>query len=315
MSDPADPESEPPRLLESDDAFERLLVRSAQLDDKELQTRQALRETTARLAQQALRKGRPRPMRVAALALLVAAAGLALVLGLRRAAHDPAQPTAEKLPSQPTPSAASSSRGKPAPLEPCRALVLGNGEAPLLDDFEDRNARLLLRDGRSGSWLTNGDPKAKQKPRGGTPSFPVALPQARGASRYALHLTGEQVSSTAGVDARLAPDACYDASRYAGIELWAKGPGRIYVALPMVDTVERKWGGLCDGGCYDPHRAARDLASGWQRVTVRWEDLRQVGYGTALAFDERRLASVQFMIDAVDSPFDVWLDDVAFLPR
>lgn len=316
MSDPADREPEPPRLLESNNAFERLLVRSAELDDAELRIRQGLREATAAGARQALRQSRSRGIRIAAgVGLLAAAAGLALLLGLSKTATDTPQPTAEPAPLRPAPSAATSAGRQPAALERCRALVSAKGEAPLIDDFEDRNARLLLRDGRSGSWLTNGDPQAKQQPRAGTPAFPVALSPARGSSRQALHLVGGQLTATAGVDARLAPDACYDASSYSGVELWAKGPGRVYVALPMVDTVERKWGGLCDTGCYDPHRAAVDLGRGWQHVAIKWEDLQQAGYGAPLRFDEKRLASVQIMIDPVDSPFDVWLDDVAFLPR
>lgn len=315
MSDPTDQEPEPTRLLQSADAFERLLVGSAQLDAAALLTKQALREAVAASARRELRRARSRTVRIAGLGVAAVAAGLALLLGLREATVPTPRPTAEKLLPAPGPSSASRVPNQPPALERCPALVVATGEAPLIDDFEDRNARVLLRDGRSGSWLTNGDPKDKQKPRAGTPGFPVVLPQARGGSRHALHFAGEQLSATAGLDARLAPGACYDASRYAGIELWAKGPGRIHVALPMVDTIERKWGGLCDRGCYDPHRAAVDLTAGWQHVTLHWEDLHQEGYGTPLTFDDKRLASIQFMIDVVDSPFDVWLDDVAFVAR
>jgi hypothetical protein len=310
MSD-SDRDDAPPRLLNSENDIERLLARSARLDDEQLQARRALREATATRARLALR-AQPRSRARRALgAGLACAAAFGVWFALLRVPRE-APPIAEPVPRLPSPSA--SGNAVPVP-ERCPATVVADGLTLLIDDFEDRNARLTIHDGRSGSWLANGDAKAKQQPRAGTTAFPQLLPKPRAASRYALHFSGGQLASGAGLDASFAPGHCYDASPYGGVELWAKGPGRVHVMVSMIDMLERKWGGLCDSGCYDPHRAALDLGREWQRFAVRWDELEQVGYGTRVAFDPKRLSSLQFFVEGADSPFDLWIDDVAFTPR
>jgi len=83
----------------------------------------------------------------------------------------------------------------------------------------------------------------------------------------------------------------------------------------MVDVMAREWGGLCDHDCYDQHRKPFDLESRWVHYSARWEELQQVGWGKPLVFDAHRLLSLDFSVDAADTPFDYWVDDVGFVPR
>jgi hypothetical protein len=316
MTDPHDRDSDPPRLLDSADELERLLVRSARLDETELSQRRQLRRAIAARAGQALSRKNDR-IRAAAIGLgLCAAAATAVVA---RVAREPEPlPRAETVAPRASSAASASATARVAPaprLESCPEVVVAQGSAPLIDDFEDRNARLVIQDGRTGHWFANGDSKAKQRPRADTTAFPVAIPKGREQSRYGLHFSGAQLAKGAGIEAMFAPRNCYDASSYAGIELWAKGPGRVQVLVAMIDVIERRWGGLCSENCYDSHRVALDLTPEWRRYSFRWEELRQLGYGTPLTFDLKRLWSVQFWVESADTPFDLWIDDVSFLTR
>jgi hypothetical protein len=201
-------------------------------------------------------------------------------------------------------------------LAPCPGVVRAQSDASLIDDFEDGNARLLISDGREGAWVATGEGKAKQVPAPGSAAFPELMRGARGKSRYGLHFRGERFETQgASLRAEFAPRRCYDASRYGGIEFWARGSTRVYVGLMMIDMMARQWGGLCDQDCFDPHMAAVDLTPSWQRYELRWEQLAQMGYGAPLDFDPRRLLSLELQARAPDTPFDVWLDDVQFLKR
>jgi hypothetical protein len=314
VTKPAPHDDDPPRLQQSVDDFERLLVRSARLDESELAARDDWRRTIAGQAQEALARRRKTSRSLIVLAAALAVAATAVV-GLMRhkATKTTERVAAESMTSPPRSAPLPAPAASVMALEPCPGVVAGGGSLPMIDDFEDRNARLLVQDGRSGVWLSSGDPQSKQTPRAGTNAFPVAIPHGRQRSRFGLRFFGGQLRAGAGLDGRFSDAKCYDASRYEGIELWAKGPGRIHVMVSMLDVIERKYGGLCDQGCYDPHRVPLDLSASWQRFRIPWSDLHQVGYGKPLAFDPQRLASVQLFVDAADSPFDVWFDDVAFI--
>jgi hypothetical protein len=47
---------------------------------------------------------------------------------------------------------------------------------------------------------------------------------------------------------------------------------------------------------------------------VRWEQTRQRGKGKP-ALDPSSLNSIAFLVRPEDTPYDVWLDDVRFVPR
>jgi hypothetical protein len=249
---------------------------------------------------------------VAVTLALAAAAGAAFLL---RSKPSPL-PTPEKpaVPAAPAPSGVSSAL---IAARTCPELVIARGNEPLIEDFEQNDSRVLTLDGRSGGWMTYDDGTGKQSPPGHSALFPTRIPGGRDKSRYGLHVFGGKFTLWGvTLGAELADAGCYDASAYAGVEFWAKGPGKVRVGLQMIDVQEVKYGGLCTKDCYNTHRAIVTLGKTFERHTVRWEDLRQLfRAGPPVAFDPRRVRFIEFGVAPEDTPFDLWIDDVSFLPK
>jgi hypothetical protein len=115
---------------------------------------------------------------------------------------------------------------------------------------------------------------------------------------------------------------CYDASTYAGLEFWARGSQRLRIGVVMMDVVSTLAGGPCAENCNNSHAAVIDLTADWKRYSLLWADLTQARSSSVpekvngkIELDLRRLSSVTFGVSPDDTPFDVWLDDLAFLPR
>ena len=297
------------RVSSAGSEFERQLIRSARLD--RLVPSAVRRNVEATLsAATSTRLARERRKRLW-FALGLAAAFVVVASVQRRARTVQLSPEPQPVPAV---ALAPSAHATAPTLPPCPKLVVAQGGSALIDDLEDRNARILVRDGRFGTWQSTGDSAAKQTPRAGQLAFPVSIPGGRGDSRYALHAFGGQLSAPgSGLIVYFAPGYCYDAAKYAGVEFWARGKGRIHLGFTMVDVMASEWGGLCKKDCYDRHRKPFDLESRWVRYAVRWEELRQFGWGSPLAFDPQRLLSLDFMVDFADTPYDYWVDDVRFI--
>jgi hypothetical protein len=248
----------------------------------------------------------------------VAAAAAAFVL-LRPASHEPAIIAAERAQlaggasSRPAAAAAPASTSQPAPpvFDPCTERVVASGSAPLIDDFEDGDDAVLPLDGRSGFWRW-----AREIDAPGTAPALIPLPRldAPRGNRLALHVKGGLlVDWGATVEFNFRP-SCYDASKYAGISFQARGPGRIYLAPREVGVIPIAEGGTCDHDCHNPHVAKIDLESAWHVYQVRWADVRQRGAARP-PLDPTRLHSIAFLIRPEDTPYDLWLDEVRFIPR
>lgn len=208
-----------------------------------------------------------------------------------------------------TPSVAG--RAGSAVLPPCRARAAATGGSPLLDDFEDGDDALAPLEQRAGFWRW-----ARESDAPGTAPALMPVPRADATARnkLALHVKGGRLfdwGATVEVDFR---PPCYDASHYLGVKLQARGPGRVYVALREMDVIPLAEGGSCERDCHNPHVAKIELSADWRSYEFRWADLRQRGIDTP-ALDASRLHSVAFLIRPEDTPYDVWLDDVRFLPR
>jgi len=289
-------------------AQEALLIRSARLDAARAGAKeQAL---AAGLDALAHRQG-SRQKTVLSLAVLAAAAGAALLFGTKPVA---VTPEPRVTPAAPPPSVAPAVLLSPPT---CPELVIARGNAPLIEDFETKDSRVLTLDGRSGGWMTYDDGTGKQSPPGRSALFPSRIPGGRDKSQHGLHVSGGKFTLWGvTLGAELADAGCYDASAYAGVELWAKGPGNLRVGMQMIDVQDVKYGGLCTKDCYNTHRAVITLGKTFERHTVRWEDLRQLFQGgPPIAFDPRRVRFIEFGVAPGDTPFDLWIDDVSFIPR
>jgi hypothetical protein len=317
-SPPQDPTPEPAEPTSNEHAeLERLLRQSAQLDVPPAGAKQrALDAGLAALVQKPLRRGRVIVIAVGGVALAAAAA---TALFLRQ--NPEPQVVAERVTSEPSvpaaPAPVPSLSVAPLPLSACSELAIARGDAPLIEDWEAKDSTLLLLDGRKGSWVNYDDGTGEQTPPVRSPLFPSRIPGGRERSKQALHLSGGRYTNW-GVTfgAELAEQACYDASAYAGIEFWAKGPGKIKIGVQMIDVQDVKYGGLCRNDCYNSHRSEVTLGKSFQKFTIRWDDLKQLYQaGTAIPLDPKRIRFLEFGIAAEDTPFDVWVDDVSFLAR
>jgi hypothetical protein len=255
-------------------------------------------------------------LRAVAAAAVAATATSGAIL-LARAWRPPPSPAA--LPDVPRPAA--SARATPPvsapPQAACPKVVVANGSEPLIDDFEDRNARILPVEGRDGTWAAYNDGTSKQTPSNQSPLHPSHLPKNRGASAYALHASGDQLTQWGAIvmASLVDRDTCYDASAYDGIEFWANGNTRVSVRLSVIDAMPVASGGLCKSDCYGEPGVPVNLGKDWAKYTITWERLKELGAKGQSPFDPGRITSLQFSIDAADTPFDIWIDDVRFVPR
>lgn len=221
------------------------------------------------------------------------------------------QPGAASTQASRRPGSATASASAPPVVDPCRVRVAAPGRAPLVDDFEDGDDELSPVEQRAGFWRW-----ARESDAPGTAPalLPVPRPDASARNRLALHAKGGQLYDWgATIEVSFRPP-CYDATAYQGLALAARGPGRIYVSLREVDVIPAFEGGICQADCYNSHVAKLELGRDFRNYEVRWAELRQRGIGRP-PLDPSRLHSIAIMIRPEDTPYDVWLDDVRFVPR
>jgi len=113
------------------------------------------------------------------------------------------------------------------------------------------------------------------------------------------------------------PKAAYDASRYAGVTFFARrSPGtsaRVRVHFPDWNTDPD--GAICRE-CFNDFGADITVTEQWTQYTLRFESLEQLpGWGSPRPqhVDSSRLFGIQFRVVDRDVPFDVWIDDLAFI--
>ena len=248
------------------------------------------------------------------LCVVAAAAALAVFIGARRSPRDavitPERTASAGNPSSVSASAAPSQSAGPV-FDPCTERAAASGSAPSIDDFEDGDDAVAPLEGRAGFWRW-----AREIDQPGTAPalIPLPRPDATRGNRLALHVKGGQLEDWgATVEFNFRP-GCYDASRYGGVSFQARGPGRIYFAPREVSVIPIAEGGTCERDCYNPHVAKIDLDAVWRVYQIRWTEVRQRGIGKP-ALDPQRLNSLAFLIRPEDTPYDVWLDDVRFMPR
>lgn len=197
------------------------------------------------------------------------------------------------------------------PPDSCAARVSALGNEPLIDDFEDHNPLIASFEGRVGLWALFRDSDSPGTFNTITPSL---LPKPNPKNRYALHVVGgEMLNWGAAIQFSFQP-ACYDASAYSGVSLRAKGPGRIFVGMREMSVVSTSYGGTCKSDCYNTHQKKLDLARDWRSYVVPWSEMRQRGYG-AKPLDSTRVNGLSIVVQASDTPFDLWIDDVRFVTR
>lgn len=195
----------------------------------------------------------------------------------------------------------------------------GTSCGPLISDMEDGYGGVCADSDLRGVWYAfNSDegvmlPQGEQWPAVAEPGSAIAvseIPGGRGASRFAMHTYGSNLSY-AGVGIDLAYDgsryATYDAARYAGVTFWARSEQEflLYVRVGDADHIATDYGGRCEGGaatCYG-FTLAVGVGPAWRQIWVPFVELDA-------NVDTKELINVQFEIR--QSTFDLWIDDLAF---
>jgi hypothetical protein len=223
----------------------------------------------------------------------------------------------------------SSGNGFQPDAEPCPSP-----SAPI-DDMENGMGTIFKICGRIGFWYTYHDSTAggTLTPMAMATFTDSAVTPARpigdsGTSAMAARMTGNGFTiygAGMGFDLQnpggQSTKGLYDASMYSGVTFWAKGSvsGTGVVRFNVPDKATDPVGGVCSGTgasqCSDDHGHTLTLTSSWQQYSFTWAQLTQQGFGyTEASLDTAHLVGMKFQVGNPTGSFDVWVDDIAFLP-
>ena len=189
----------------------------------------------------------------------------------------------------------------------------------LIDDMEDGSGRICTGEGRQGAWYVFNDDTGTQLPAKTSPGVPIEtalILGGRQSSTRAIHTDGEGFRVWgSGIGFDLDFDGTtyrlYDATRYAGIEFWARGAaGQTFsFRVSSASSTAMAYGGTCVPNCAGPSGLTLTVGPDWSHYTVPFAEL-SVLPGSPPEID--RLTNIQFKSN-VSVPFDFWIDDVRFL--
>jgi hypothetical protein len=119
-----------------------------------------------------------------------------------------------------------------------------------------------------------------------------------------------------------------DLSAMQGIEIWMRAernPVNVLVEIATADTLGASYGGSCHPSnaviCDDHFAVARTVSVFWMLVRVRFEQLRQLGFGVHADWDPTRVMELHIAVkrDSLAKEdrgrpmdFDLWVDDISF---
>lgn len=188
----------------------------------------------------------------------------------------------------------------------------------MIDDGEDRNDQILVRDGRGGYFYTFVDSAGSSIEPGA--AFKMDKPGGND-SKYAVHIKGQlaaggEVYAGVGLDFR-SPRGPYNASKYKGVAFLAKtaasGGAQVRFGVPDVNTDPA--GKVCTE-CFNNFGINVDLTDQWTRFEVPFTEMHQQpawGNPRPEAIDVSKLISLTWQISAPGTTYDVWIDDITFI--
>ncbi|MEO6602829.1 MAG: PHB depolymerase family esterase [Polyangiaceae bacterium] len=188
-----------------------------------------------------------------------------------------------------------------------------SGADPSVDNFDDGNLLLQPLEQRVGMWYSFTDET--------TGCAKLSVERAESAS--ALHLSGGGFSKWgAGFGVSLAwsnarSGLCtYDASAYSGVRFRARGNAIIRLNFATRESAFQSAGGDCPDseGCFDQPGRNISLSADFQQFEIPFCSLAQAGFGAPSGpLDQTMITNLNFLVQT-KSNFDVWLDDLEFIP-
>jgi endoglucanase len=187
----------------------------------------------------------------------------------------------------------------------------------VIEDFEDGDAQILAREGRSGTWYPEADEEGTTIAPDG--EFEPVEGGAAGSKR-AAHFRGKTADGKnvwAGIGFNLAnPKRPYDASKYTGIAFRAR---RAKTATPLVivrvpDAQSDPEGGECKD-CWNDFGARLELTPEWKTYVLPFDQLEQEpGWGEQKPeLAANKLFGLKFQVKAPSTAYDIWVDDIHFV--
>jgi hypothetical protein len=209
----------------------------------------------------------------------------------------------------------------------------GGGAAPtgptsdIIDDLEDNDARIMMTNGRQGSWYAFSDGSITPSPpddNGNTNGFLPGSPGAN-SSQHAAHVQASGFPNYAGVAVDFnnsgvrpkdtANRKVYDVTGYDGIVFQAKGTssGTMRVMAVTKEIAGTTEGGTCDDSnagnhCWDSYGKDFALTADWSEVRVRFSDMST---DNSSPFDPTSVFGLAFQDNATNGSLDLWIDDLA----
>ena len=203
----------------------------------------------------------------------------------------------------------------------------------LISDFETGKAEVIATAGRDSSWFLYSDGTGTQTPVK-IANTPLAA-EAGGAcgSAFAFHTTGTGFTIWgAGVGTDFAPKTAmartpYDLSPYSGVAFRAKAAATTPLRVSISDTNTAPEGMKCvdttdatnAARCGDYFGAEVTLSAEFQDFTIKFADLKQRGFGLPVAtgLEKTKAFTLRMQVKGsaqAPASFDLWLDDVRFVP-
>jgi hypothetical protein len=200
--------------------------------------------------------------------------------------------------------------------------------APLLiDDFEDLDGASEELEGHAGLWFTMVDKDGSTILPAPNTLFTAGTKNCHDGSKGCAIVSGTTVAGSEenaiypfarfGVVLKYVTklaDKVFDASAYTGVRLWARGNVEVRFTVATADTTVVVDGGTCtaSGECGNDHGLSVQLSSGWQRIELPFESLKQdPKWGAQVAFDKSKLLIFSVWFPA-DSDYAAAFGDVAF---
>ncbi len=177
--------------------------------------------------------------------------------------------------------------------------------------------------GRSRTfWASSGDGTATA-----TSTLRAEMPN-RCSSLYAMHFSGSGytnwgVVANAPFVLQSGTNKFYDGTVYTGIRFFAKAAVKTRMTVSIGDKYTVGAGNYCNvatdagaGRCGDHFSMGVDLLPDWQMYTVRFDQLKQGGWGVPqspnLRPDQAFLWGMQISFGR-NVTFDAWIDDISFV--
>jgi len=210
---------------------------------------------------------------------------------------------------------------------PCTVAVAD----ALIDDFE-KAANGVAHPCVHGYWYTYNDGSAGTQTPAVNMWMNVPITDRTG-STMAGHSTGTgftgdgkgNIFAGFGLDFNPAPAPStakftVNAAGFKGITFFAKGSGTITVQVPTpitdpslgcVDSATNK--------CYDVSSKTIPLPAAWTQFNLMWSDFTQIGYGAKETLNGSNLGGIKFVSQLPSPattfvPYDMWIDDLKFIP-